>query len=312
MKNKLIAIVLTTAVIGGVGSTAYAAEISSNNTSNVVVSKSKSNCSYKKKHDRLSKKKHPFHHLVCNNRPTNCPGNGDIEEVVPPTIEDIPSIDEVIPPTIEDTPSIDEVIPPTIEDTPSIDEVVPPTTEDTPSIDEVVPPTIEDTPSVDEVVPPTIGDTPSVDEVVPPTIEETPSVSDKFMAEVEQKIYEKINEERSKAGVATLSYNSTMEKYARIKSQDMGDRGYFDHVDPEGNLITVKMQQDGVRYNAWGENIAYIGGVSDADALATQFMNNWMNSQGHRENILSTNFTSVGVGVYKSGNRVYATQEFYR
>ena len=270
MKNKLIAIILTTAVIGGVGSTAYAAEISSNNTSNVVVSKSKSNCSYKKKHDRLSKKKHPFHHLVCNNRPTNCPGNGDIEEVVPPTIEDTPSIDEVVPPTTEDTPSIDEV------------------------------------------VPPTTGDTPSVDEVIPPTIEETPSVSDKFMAEVEQKIYEKINEERSKAGVATLSYNSTMEKYARIKSQDMGDRGYFDHVDPEGNLITVKMQQDGVRYNAWGENIAYIGGVSDADALATQFMNNWMNSQGHRENILSSNFTSVGVGVYKSGNRVYATQEFYR
>lgn len=283
MKNKLIAIVLTTAVIGGVGSTAYAAEISSNNTSNVVVSK---NCRYKKKHDRLSKKKHPFHHLGCNrpnNRPNNCPGNGDINEL-PPIIEDTPSIDEVIPPTIEDTPSIDEVIPPTIEDTPSIDEVVPPTT----------------------------GDTPSVDEVVPPTIEETPSVNDKFMAQVEQKIYQKINEERSKAGVAPLSYNSTMEKYARIKSQDMGDRGYFDHVDPEGNLITVKMQQDGVRYNAWGENIAYIGGVSDADALATQFMKNWMNSQGHRENILSTNFASVGVGVYKSGNRVYATQEFYR
>ena len=269
MKNKLIAIILTTAVIGGVGSTAYAAEISSNNTSNVVVSK---NCRYKKKHDRLSKKKHPFHHLGCNrpnNRPNNCPGNGDINE---------------LPPIIEDTPSIDEVIPPTIEDTPSIDEVVPPTT----------------------------GDTPSVDEVVPPTIEETPSVNDKFMAQVEQKIYQKINEERSKAGVAPLSYNSTMEKYARIKSQDMGDRGYFDHVDPEGNLITVKMQQDGVRYNAWGENIAYIGGVSDADALATQFMKNWMNSQGHRENILSSNFTSVGVGVYKSGNRVYATQEFYR
>ena len=64
----------------------------------------------------------------------------------------------------------------------------------------------EDTPSIDEVVPPTTGDTPSVDEVVPPTTEETPSVSDKFMAQVEQKIFEKINEERSKAGVATLSY----------------------------------------------------------------------------------------------------------
>ena len=81
---------------------AYAAEINSNNTSNVVVSKEKSNCSYKKKHDRLFKKKHPFHHLGCNNRPTNCPGNGDIDEVIPPTTEDTPSIDEVIPPTTED------------------------------------------------------------------------------------------------------------------------------------------------------------------------------------------------------------------
>lgn len=136
--------------------------------------------------------------------------------------------------------------------------------------------------------------------------------SEKFMAQVEQKIFEKVNIEREKAGVSKLSYNKTMEKYARIKSQDMGDRGYFDHKDPQGNLITVKMKNDGVSYRAWGENIAYIGGVSDADALANQFMTNWMNSQGHRENILSKNFSSIGVGVYKMGNRVYATQEFYK
>lgn len=136
--------------------------------------------------------------------------------------------------------------------------------------------------------------------------------SEKFMAQVEQKIFEKVNAERAKAGVSKLSYNKTMEKYARIKSQDMGDRGYFDHKDPQGNLITVKMKNDGVNYKAWGENIAYIGGVSDADALANQFMTNWMNSQGHRENILSKNFSSIGVGVYKMGNKVYATQEFYK
>ncbi|WP_196049123.1 CAP domain-containing protein, partial [Clostridium saudiense] len=69
---------------------------------------------------------------------------------------------------------------------------------------------------------------------------------------------------------------------------------------------------DGVTYRAWGENIAYIGGVSDPTALANQFMTNWMNSQGHRENILSTNFSSIGVGVYKIGNKVYVTQEFYK
>ena len=129
-------------------------------------------------------------------------------------------------------------------------------------------------------------------------------VNDQFMAQVEQAIFNKVNEERAKAGVAPLTYNTTMEKYARIKSQDMGDNNYFSHTDLSGNYITTKMKADGVTYRAWGENIAYIGG--------NQFMTNWMNSQGHRENILSTNFSSIGVGVYKIGNKVYATQEFYK
>lgn len=137
------------------------------------------------------------------------------------------------------------------------------------------------------------------------------TVSDNFMAQVEQAIFNKVNEERSKAGVATLTYNTTMEKYARIKSQDMGDNNYFNHTDLNGNYITTKMESDGVKYNNWGENIAYISGITDPTELANQFMTNWMNSQGHRENILSTNFSSMGVGVYKIGNTVYATQEFY-
>lgn len=137
-------------------------------------------------------------------------------------------------------------------------------------------------------------------------------VNDKFMAQVEQAIFNKVNAERTKAGVAPLTYNTTMEKYARIKSQDMGDNNYFSHADQSGNYITTKMKADGVSYNAWGENIAYISGITDPTALANQFMTNWMNSQGHRENILSTNFKSMGVGVYKVGNKVYATQEFYR
>ena len=132
------------------------------------------------------------------------------------------------------------------------------------------------------------------------------------MAAVEQAIFNKVNEERAKAGVPALTYNNTMQKYARIKSQDMGDNNYFSHEDLNGNLITTKMKNDGVSYRAWGENIAYIGGVSDANALANQFMTNWMNSSGHRANILSTNFSSIGVGVYKIGNKVYATQEFYK
>lgn len=137
-------------------------------------------------------------------------------------------------------------------------------------------------------------------------------VNDQYMAQVEQAIFNKVNEERAKAGVAPLSYNTIMEKYARIKSQDMGDNNYFSHTDKSGNYITTKMKADGVTYQAWGENIAYIGGVTDPVALANQFMTNWMNSEGHKKNILSTDFSSIGVGVYKVGNKVYATQEFYR
>lgn len=196
------------------------------------------------------------------------------------------------------------VVPPTVDtETPS--------TPDTPTVDET-PSVPEQTPSVPEETPST-PDTPVVDETADNSTEDNVTSADtNFMAAVETAIYNKVNEERAKAGVPALTYNTVMQKYARIKSQDMGDNNYFSHEDLNGNLITTKMKNDGVSYRAWGENIAYIGGVSDANALANQFMTNWMNSSGHRANILSTNFSSIGVGVYKIGNKVYATQEFYK
>lgn len=160
----------------------------------------------------------------------------------------------------------------------------------------------------------TPSDTPSQDTNTPSeTPSDTPTVSDSnYIAEIEQAIFQRVNQERTAAGLPALSYNTTMEHYARIKSKDMGDNGYFSHEDQQGNLITVQMKADGVSYKAWGENIAYIQGMNNNSALATKFMDNWMNSSGHRANILSTNFSSIGIGVYKIGNTYYATQEFYR
>ncbi|MGN0025598.1 MAG: CAP domain-containing protein [Clostridium sp.] len=160
----------------------------------------------------------------------------------------------------------------------------------------------------------TPSDKPSQDTNKP---SETPSnesiVSDSnYIAEIEQAIFQRVNTERTAAGLPALSYNTTMEHYARIKSKDMGDNGYFSHEDKQGNLITAQMKADGVSYRAWGENIAYIQGINSNSALATKFMDNWMNSSGHRANILSTNFSSIGIGVYKIGNTYYATQEFYK
>lgn len=166
-------------------------------------------------------------------------------------------------------------------------------------------------PSTDNNTP---SDTPSQDSDTPSeTPSDQPTVSDSnYIAEIEQAIFQRVNQERTAAGLPALSYNTTMEHYARIKSKDMGDNGYFSHEDLQGKLITEQMKADGVSYRAWGENIAYIQGMNDNSALATKFMDNWMNSSGHRANILSTNFSSIGIGVYKIGNTYYATQEFYR
>jgi uncharacterized protein YkwD len=141
------------------------------------------------------------------------------------------------------------------------------------------------------------------------TIEES---SDAYIAQVEQAIFQIVNKERTANGLSSLTYSGTMEYYARYKSKDMGDKGYFDHHDLNGELITAKMKRDGVSYNAWGENIAYIQGSYDNVFLAATFMDNWMNSSGHRANILSSNFSSIGIGVYKVGNTYYATQEFFK
>ena len=156
-----------------------------------------------------------------------------------------------------------------------------------------------------------------VEKVVQQPVEQQPKESNtvpdnsNYIAEIEQAIFQRVNHERTAVGLPALSYNTTMQSYARIKSKDMGDNGYFSHEDQQGNLITVKMKADGISYRAWGENIAYIKGMTGNSALATRFMDNWMNSSGHKANILSTNFSSVGIGVYKIGDTYYATQEFY-
>lgn len=171
----------------------------------------------------------------------------------------------------------------------------------------------ENRPVQDTNIPSQDSDNSGYDTSIPSENPEESIVSDSnYIAEIEQAIFQRVNQERIAAGVPTLSYNATMEHYARLKSKDMGDNGYFSHEDLQGKLITEKMKVDGVSYNAWGENIAYIQGINNNSILATNFMDNWMNSSGHRANILSANFKSIGVGVYKIGNTYYATQEFYR
>lgn len=143
-------------------------------------------------------------------------------------------------------------------------------------------------------------------------IVETKVLEEDFDTKVERLIFEKINEERKKRGLQEYSNNPTMAKYAKEKSKDMGDNKYFNHRDLAGNLITVKMKAEGVRYTAWAENIAWRTSKDNAEVLADEFVSSWMNSSGHRANILSNRYNSTGIGVYKVGTKIYATEEFHK
>lgn len=130
------------------------------------------------------------------------------------------------------------------------------------------------------------------------------------ISEIETLIFNKINEERSKVGLPKLQNSSTAAKYAKEKSKDMATRNYFDHYSPEGHLVYNKMVKDGVKFTSWAENLGYISSSNGSNSIASALMNSWMNSPGHKANILSSAYSHVGIGVYKINGEIYATQEF--
>ena len=89
---------------------------------------------------------------------------------------------------------------------------------------------------------------------------------------------------------------------ARLKSQDMYDKGYFDHTSPTYGSAFDMLRSFGISYRTAGENIAY--GYSTPQAVVDA----WMNSSGHRANILNASYTQIGVGHVQDGN--YCTQIF--
>jgi uncharacterized YkwD family protein len=111
-----------------------------------------------------------------------------------------------------------------------------------------------------------------------------------------------VNAERSKQGLKPLTINATLTKSAQAKAQDMHDKKYFDHNSPTYGSPFDQMKQFGYKYSYAGENIAM------GQKTPQEVMNSWMNSSGHRANILSPNFTEIGVGYVKDGN--YWVQQF--
>lgn len=110
----------------------------------------------------------------------------------------------------------------------------------------------------------------------------------------EQQMLNLVNQEREKQGLPALKADPELTKVARVKAKDMIDNNYFDHNSPTYGSPFDMLKQFGVEYKTAGENLA---GNSSVDGAHTSLMN----SQGHRENILKSDYTNVGIGVVDGG-----------
>ena len=121
----------------------------------------------------------------------------------------------------------------------------------------------------------------------------------------QKQVLDLVNAERTKRGLKSLTLDTKLSNVATMKSQDMIDKNYFDHNSPTYGSPFDMMRKFGVSYRSAGENIA------EGQRSPQEVMNAWMNSEGHRKNILNPNFTTLGVGVAKtSSGRLYWTQMF--
>lgn len=122
---------------------------------------------------------------------------------------------------------------------------------------------------------------------------------------IENQVIALTNQERAKHGLRALTQDWELSRVARYKSMDMRDKNYFSHTSPTYGSPFTMMKNFGINYRAAAENIAA------GQTTAQEVVQAWMNSPGHRANILSGNYTHIGVGYAKGGTqRHYWTQMF--
>ncbi|RLM32881.1 CAP domain-containing protein [Haloarcula sp. Atlit-120R] len=132
--------------------------------------------------------------------------------------------------------------------------------------------------------------------------------------EIEAAIHEKTNQQRSNHGIGTLQYSPHLSTIALQHSRDMAHQQYFDHTSPNGATTKDRYRQFGHDIRKCGENIAltYPTPMTPVDEVAGSVVDDWMESPGHRENILREQFDREGIGVYLTQDgAIYTTQNFY-
>ena len=111
-----------------------------------------------------------------------------------------------------------------------------------------------------------------------------------------------VNSERAKEGLAALQMDSSLNSAAQVRAKEIVTS--FSHTRPNGSNCFTALSEAGIKYNGSGENIAY------GQKTPAEVVNAWMNSAGHRANIMSSKFTKIGVGCHNSNGTYYWSQFF--
>lgn len=120
----------------------------------------------------------------------------------------------------------------------------------------------------------------------------------------EQQAFALLNADRRANGLKALGWNQQLADLAREYAQDMINRDFFSHDNPEGQSPFDRMRLRGIKFGSAAENLAFNRSVEAAERA-------FMDSPGHRANILDSDFTQVGIGVCRDMNgTVYVVQEF--
>ncbi len=129
-----------------------------------------------------------------------------------------------------------------------------------------------------------------------------PAASNSTVQDIERQVVALVNQARKENGLSELKLNEELSNVARVKANDMAKNHYFDHNSPTYGSPFDMMKQFGISYRTAGENIAM------GQTTAQQVFDGWMNSEGHRANILNPNFKEIGMGYTSNGN--YWSQMF--
>lgn len=140
------------------------------------------------------------------------------------------------------------------------------------------------------------------------------TTSEAFSADLkllEQQIFDRLNQIRAENGLKKLIWNDEVARIARMHSQNMANFNFFSHVGVDGKRVDGRADTIGLRgWQLIGENIAFNSGFENP---AERAVTGWMNSPGHRENILRENWKETGIGIAVGAQgRYYITQVFLR